>query len=398
LDGVVPESTNRGLDKSGEGGGSAKGKAAGAGVPTGHKKMPTLVLVGDVPGEAVVGKKSDVQKTPAAEGVVMGGVSGAVGGSAKGKAAGVVMEIANPPKGRRKTPTAVVGPDVPGAVVVGKKSGVRPATRKTPAVEGVALGGVPVVAAKSNSDQEGPEQPAAAKSNSDQEGPEQPAADGVALCGGVSSAVVGAKTPDLVGRNEVTGDVTGMVVGEILGDTAVDSSIGGAGYDMRGSYVLGKVSIREKAAAVANLPSSGGTPTPPASMLHVYADQDDNSSDSPHLKEPPEQLDDWYKKVAPPHCAARARHTKAAVGGTFSSPNRELLKDLRRFQADHFQSEQARLGASPTKSVQLMKASQELEKDSGGKEGQQEGDVEVILLGSDEEDSVGEGGEQESYV
>ncbi len=397
LDGVVPESANRGLGKSGKGGGSAKGKAAGAVVeksdvladpPKGRKKMPTAVVVpiSDVPGAVVVKKKLDVRpdpkvrKTPAAEGVVLGGVPGAVVGA---------KSDANP-KGQK--PTAVVVPisNVPGAVVVGKKSDVRPNARKTPAAEGVVLGGVPGAVV-------------VAKSEANPKGPEQPAADGIAMCGGVSSAVVGAKTPDLMGRDEVTSDVTDMVVGGILGDTAVDSSIGGAGYDppVRGSLVLGKVSIREKAAAVANLPSLGGTPTPPASIVHVCADQDDNSSDSPQLKEPPEQLqavDDWFKKVAPPHCAAGPRQTKAAVGGTFSGPNRELLKDLRRFQSERFQSEQARLGASPRKSVELMEASQELEEDSGGEEGKQESDVEMIVLGSEEEDSVGEGGEEESVM
>jgi hypothetical protein len=79
LDGVVPESANRGLGKSGKGGGSAKGKAAGA-----------------------VAEKS---------------------------------VIANPPKGRWKTPAAVVVPvgNVPGAVEVGKKLDVRPNASKTPA-------------------------------------------------------------------------------------------------------------------------------------------------------------------------------------------------------------------------------------------------------------------------
>ncbi len=101
LDGVVPESANRGLGKSGEGSGSAKGKAGGAVVeeksdvptdpPKGREKMPTAVVVpvGDVPGAVVVGKKSDkrpnASKTPAAEGVVLGGVPEAVGRSAKAK-------------------------------------------------------------------------------------------------------------------------------------------------------------------------------------------------------------------------------------------------------------------------------------------------------------------------
>ena len=135
-----------------------------------------------------------------------------------------------------------------------------------------------------------------------------------------------------------------------VGDTVVDSIGTEAGYNpqVRGSLVLEKVSIREKAAAVANLPSLGGTPAPLTSIVHVCADQDDNSSDFPQLKEPPEQLqalDDWYKKVTPPHRASGPRQTKAAVGGTFSGPNCELMKGLRRFQ--RFQSEQTRLGASP---------------------------------------------------
>jgi hypothetical protein len=43
--------------------------------------------------------------------------------------------IANPPKGRWKTPAAVVVPvgNVPGAVEVGKKLDVRPNASKTPA-------------------------------------------------------------------------------------------------------------------------------------------------------------------------------------------------------------------------------------------------------------------------
>ena len=93
---VVPESVNRGLGKSGEGGGTAKGKAAGAvveeksDVPTnplkGRKKVPKAVVVpvSSVPSADVVGKKSDVRpnagKTPSAECVVLGGVPGAVGG------------------------------------------------------------------------------------------------------------------------------------------------------------------------------------------------------------------------------------------------------------------------------------------------------------------------------
>jgi hypothetical protein len=159
-----------------------------------------------------------------------------------------------------------------------------------------------------------------------------------------------------------------------VGDTVVDPI--GAGYNpqVRGSLVLEKVSIREKAAAVANLPSLGGTPAPPASMVHVGGDQDDNSSESPQLKEPPEQLqamDDWWNKIVPPHRAAGPREIRAAVGGTFSGPNRELMKDLRRFQSERFQSEQARLGASPRKSVELMEASEEVEEDSGEEEGKQ---------------------------
>jgi hypothetical protein len=146
-----------------------------------------------------------------------------------------------------------------------------------------------------------------------------------------------------------------MVVGGILGDIAVDSSIGGAGYDphVRGSLVLGKVSIREK--------------------------------DSPQLKEPPERLqavDDWYKKVALPHRAAGPRETQAAVGGTFSGTNREMLNELRRFQTERFQYHQDRLLAS------LRKSEEE-------EEGKQESDVEVVVLGSEEEDGVGEGGEEE---
>jgi hypothetical protein len=367
LDGVVPESANRGLGKSGKEGGSAKGKAAGA-----------------------VVEKSDV--------------------------------LADPTKGRKKTPTAVVVPisNVPGAVVVGKKSDVRPdpKARKTPAAEGVVLGGVPGAVV-------------VAKSDADPKGQKQPAVDGIAMCVGVRSAVVGEKTPDLMGLDEVPGDVTGMVVGgklvnlgspvsspvstdmrgsrtegavSAVGDTVVDSIGAEAGYNpqVRGSLVLEKVSIREKAAAVANLPSLGGTPEPPASIVHVCADQDDkNSSHYPQLKEPPEQLqamDDWCKKVAPPHRAAGPRETKAAVGGTFSGPNRELMKDLRRFESEHFKSEQARLGASPRKSVELMEASEEVEEDSGVEEGKQESDVELIVINSEEEDSVGEGGEEESVM
>jgi hypothetical protein len=194
-----------------------------------------------------------------------------------------------------------------------------------------------------------------AKSNADPPGPEQNTAEGVAVCGGVSSAVVGAETTDLMGRDEVTGDVTGMVVGGILGDIAVDSSIGGAGYDphVRGSLVLGKVSIREK--------------------------------DSPQLKEPPERLqavDDCYKKVALPHRASGPRETQAAVGGTFSGTNREMLNELRRFQTERFQYHQDRLVAS------LRKSEEE-------EEGKQESDVEVVVWGSEEEDGVGEGGEEE---
>jgi len=221
LDGVVPESANRGLGKSGKEGGSAKGKAAGA-----------------------VVEKSDV--------------------------------LADPPKGRKKTPTAVVVPisNVPGAVVVGKKSDVRPdpKARKTPAAEGVVLGGVPGAVV-------------VAKSDADPKGQKQPAVDGIAMCVGVRSAVVGEKTPDLMGLDEVPGDVPGYVPGEVtgmvvgrksvnlgspvsspvstdmrgsrtegavsaVGDTVVDSI--GAGYNpqVRGSLVLEKVSIREKAAAV----------------------------------------------------------------------------------------------------------------------------------------------------
>ncbi len=229
-----------------------------------------------------------------------------------------------------------------------------------------------------------------------------------------------------MGLDEVPGDVTGMVVGRKLvnlgspvgtgspvstnvggsrtegsvsavGDAVVDPI--GAGYNrqVRGFLVLDRVSIREKTAAVANLPSLGGTPAPPASMVHVGGDQDDNSSESPHLKEPPEQLqavDDWWKKVVPPHRAAGPRETKAAMGGTFSGPNRELMKDLRRFQSERFQSEQARLGASPRKSVELMESSEEVEEDSGGEEGKQESDVEMIVLESEEENSVGGGGEK----
>ena len=94
------------------------------------------------------------------------GKSAAEGGSAVGEAAGVAAKqsdvLADPPKGRKKTPAEVVVPvsDVPGAVVVGKKSRVPPdpKAQATPAAEGVVLGGVPgtVVGAKSDADPKGP--------------------------------------------------------------------------------------------------------------------------------------------------------------------------------------------------------------------------------------------------
>ena len=263
--------------------------------------------------EVVPGGAGTVQGKSAAEGV-----------SAIGEAAGVAAKqsavLANPQKGRKKTPAEVVVPvgDVPGAVVVGSKSDVPPVpkARTTPAADRVSC--VPP----------------------DPKARTTPAAEGVAL-----------------------GRVPGVV------DPI------GAGYNPQvgGSLVLEKVYIREKATSVANLPSFGGTPaTTPASMVHVGGDQDDNSSESPQLKEPPEQLqamDDWWKKIVPPHRAAGPREIRAAVGGTFSGPNRELMKDLRRFQSERFQSEQARLGASPRKSVELMEASEEVEEDSGGRRG-----------------------------
>jgi len=69
------------------------------------------------------------------------------------------------------------------------------------------------------------------------------------------------------------------------------------------------------------------------------------------------------------------------------------MKDLRRFQ-----SEQARLGLSHRKSVELMEASEEVDEDSRWEEGNQESEVEVTVLDSDKEDSVVEGGEEESVV
>ena len=60
----------------------------------------------------------------------------------------------------------------------------------------------------------------------------------------------------------------------------------------------------------------------------------------------------------------RPKNTKTAVGGTFSSPNRELMADLRRFQ-----SEQARPGVSHRKSVELIENSEKVEKDSKEEEG-----------------------------
>ena len=77
LDGVVPESTNRVQGQLAAEGGSAIGKAAGADVkksdvfadpPKGRKKTPTVVVVpiSNVPGAVVVGKKSDVPPDPKA--------------------------------------------------------------------------------------------------------------------------------------------------------------------------------------------------------------------------------------------------------------------------------------------------------------------------------------------
>jgi hypothetical protein len=179
-------------------------------------------------------------------------------------------------------------------------------------------------------------------------------------------------------------------------DTLVDPIGAGFNPQVGGSLVLEKVYVREKATAVANLPSLGGTPATPASMVHVGGDQDDNSSESPQLKDPPEQmqaLDDWWKKSVPPHRKA------CPMGVAVSGPTRvELMKDLRRFQRERFQSEQARLGASPRKSVELMEASEEVEEDSGEEEGKQECDVEMIVLDSEEEDSVGEVGEEECVM
>ncbi len=107
------------------------------------------------------------------------GKSGKDGGSAIGKAAGTVVEkldvLVDPPKGRKKKPTAVVVPigNVPGAVVVGKKLDVRPdpKARKTPAAEGVVLGGVPGAVV-------------VAKLDADPKGQKQPAVDGIVVCGG----------------------------------------------------------------------------------------------------------------------------------------------------------------------------------------------------------------------
>ena len=301
---------------------------------------------------------------PESAGTVQG-KSAAEGGSAIGVAAGVAAKqsdvLADPPRGRKKTPAEVIVPisDVPGAVVVGKKSRVPPGpkARTTPAAEGVVLGGVPGTVAGAESDAN----------------PKQPAVDGIVVCVGVTSAVFGDKTPDLMGLDEVPGDVTGMVVGGKLvnigsptgtPDTLVDPIGAGFNPHVGGSLVLEKVYVREKATAVANLPSLGGTPATPASMVHVGGDQDDNSSESPQLKDPPEQmqaLDDWWKKSVPPHRKA------CPMGVAVSGPTRvELMKDLRRFQRERFQSEQARLGASPRKSVELMEASEEVEEDSGG--------------------------------
>ena len=89
--------------------------------------------------------------------------------------------LANPPKGRKKPPAEVVVPssNVPGAVVVGKKSDVPPdpKVRTNPAGEGVVLGGVPGAVVE-------------AKSDADPTGQKQPAVGGIVMCGGVTSAVV----------------------------------------------------------------------------------------------------------------------------------------------------------------------------------------------------------------
>jgi len=112
-------------------------------------------------------------------------------------------------------------------------------------------------------------------------------------------------------------DETVSAVGCIVGDPV------GTGYSqqVRRSLVLEEVSLREKSAVVANLSGLGGASAPPAAMVHGGADQDDNYSESPQLKDPPERLQamsDWWdkrdwvdfkrrvdasKKVAPP-CAA----------------------------------------------------------------------------------------------
>ena len=83
-------------------------------------------------------------------------------------------------------------------------------------------------------------------------------------------------------------------------------------------------------------------------MVHSGGSQDDNFSESSQLKDPPEKLQamsDWWDKrdwcefqsrvveeVAP--CAPGPKNTETAVGGTFSSPNRELMADLRCFQSE----------------------------------------------------------------
>ena len=153
-----------------------------------------------------------------------------------------------------------------------------------------------------------------------------------------------------------------------------------------------------------NLPNLGDAAALEVGLVHSGGAQDDNSSETSQLKDPPPELQamsDWWdkrdwgefqnrviasKKVT--HRAPGPNNTKTAMGGTFSSPNRELMADLRRFQ-----SEQSRLGVLHRKSVQLMEPSEEVEEASGEEEGKEESEVEVTVLEGEGEDSVGEEGE-----
>ena len=178
----------------------------------------------------------------------------------------------------------------------------------------------------------------------------------------------------------------------------------------QGSLVLEETSVKEKAAV-----SAGAGALLAVGMVHSGGSQDDNSSESSQLKDTPEKLQamcDWWdkrskrdwshlqsrvaalkKEVAGQALGPGPKNTKTAVGGTLSSPNRELMHNLRRFQ-----SEQARLGVTHRESVGLLETSKEVEEDSGEEEGKEGSEVEVTVLDSEEEDSVGEGTEEESVV